>query len=79
MHQVNDFRGTVFVRDADSPTARHHPQEILMADLETPLIGQVNCKWLERRPLSRCSDLLRCHTQIIDEWTAKVQSPQICA
>ena len=78
MHQVNDFRGPILVRNADGPPARHPPQNILVADLESPLIGQINCKRLERSLLSRFSDLLRCHIQISTELNSKVVSPDLC-
>ena len=73
MDEIDYFCGPVLIRDADGPPARHDPQKIRMRNLKSPLVGQMNCKRLERGLLPRLPDLFRSHAQIIIIPVGKVQ------
>ncbi len=55
-----------------------HTKSWVAGSPKPPLIGQINCKRFEWCLLSRLSDLLRRHVQIITELSSKVQSPGSC-
>ncbi len=38
VQEINDFRGAIFVRDADGPSSRHYPDKIGMGNVKSPLV-----------------------------------------
>ena len=71
--QIHDFDGSMLVGDANRPAAGHNPHEVLMKNLEAPLVRKIDREWLERSLLSRLSDLFCRHGRIMGQSLSKVQ------
>ena len=67
------FHRASFVGYPYGAASGNDPDEVLMGNLETPLVRQIDREGLERRPLSSLSRLFCCHVQIIAERLPNVQ------